>query len=89
MKLAQILGILTFLGALAWTIVVIYVGIEDDYYNGVFALIHLTCVIAGIYVLLTRFGKDVKDKEVVKIEKENLLLKMRIEQKELQKKLEK
>ena len=88
----KISGYISFLGALGWLITFLYSAITefeniDSKDIIIFFLLLIPIVSTIIYVKITNFGK-ISYTEIEKITKENELLKIQIEQKELKKQLE-
>ena len=86
----KVTAIISFIGGLGFSLFFIYLSMNTSYTNEydylvVFALI-MTTVSTVLYVFWTKFGK--KDSEIENIDRENQILKRKIEQKELKKKLE-
>ncbi|OUX29964.1 MAG: hypothetical protein CBE24_07500 [bacterium TMED264] len=86
----RITGAITFLGGLGTILSMIYALLAGDLYNVENIFIASGLVILGVsailYVYWTEFGGD---QEISKVEKENKLLRSKIEQKKLKKKLAK
>ena len=84
----RIIGIITFLGALATVLYMAYIMSEDGIgvNGGLIFGIASGALFSMLYTYLTKFGNF--DPENHKVERENKLLKSKIEQKKLRKELE-
>ena len=85
----KITGIISFLGAVGWGILGVFIFVEAGLNNDTIYLppLFITSVSIILYVIWTRFGKQ-EFSELKKIDLENQILKRQIEQKELKKKLD-
>ena len=85
----RITGAITFLGGLGTFLTMVYAFLDNNYLDteDIFAISGLVIlgVSAMLYVYWTEFGGD---PETSKVERENKLLKSKIEQKKLRKELE-
>ena len=82
----RIIGAIAFLGGLGLTLFLTYVHFFKNPIWELFIPMVITGVSIILFVYWTDFGVD---KEISKVEKENKLLRSKIEQKKLKKKLEK
>jgi len=83
----RITGIISFLGAIGWGIVILWDEVIQGDGKVLFVLTVLLAISIVLYVVWTKFGK-MDHTEIEKIELANELLKKQIEHQELKKKLE-
>jgi hypothetical protein len=86
----NITAIISFLGGIGWGLFGVFIlfdeGINEDSFFPILALL-TTAISIILYVLWTKFGKR-EFSELDRMDCENQLIKLQIEQKELKKKLE-
>ena len=88
----RIIGIISLITATGWLCYLIYLLIKEPFpsnFGSIFAIFSMICLAVSTlaYIILTNFGIT-DPKEIEKINFENKILKLQIEQKQLKKNLE-